>query len=391
MSFLLALAALAALAVALLWLPLRRAESDTAAATDDQLRRLREFDAELAAGDIEPSVAPALRAELERAVLDALPATPNTANATRGGRLGLAVLCLLAPLSALGLYWKLGSPDLATYSAAHPQLDWRQQATSIEYFVDRVRERVAKQPDDADSWALLARSEMQLGHYTEAVNAAERLNQVLPDHAGAMLLLVDALLMSGGEEQRNRALALTSKVLHSEPNNAAALVMKGLFEQQDGDIATALATWQQALTLAGQDEALRSEIEELITRAGGTVQKATPRVQVKVRVTLAPALAAQAKPGDALFVAARAIDGPPMPLAVSRHTVAELPLTLTLDDSMAMVPGHSLADVQQFYVMARISQSGTANAASGDLEGKSATLTVKDATAVELSIDHVLP
>lgn len=394
MSFWAALAALTALALALLWLPLRRAEQAAPAASDDQLRRLREFDAELDAGDIDAAIAPALRAELERAVLEALPAEPTRLNATRGGRRGLALLCLLAPLSAVGLYWQLGSPDLATYSAAHPQLDWREQATSIDYFLGRVRERVAKQPDDVDAWALLARTEMQLGHYNEAVTAAERLNQVLPDHAGAMLLLVDSLLMAGGEEHRNRALALTGKVLHMEPNNPAALVMKGLFEQQEGDIATALTTWQQALALSGPDGPLKGEIEELITRAGGSVQQtAAPavRVAVKVRVALAPALAAQAKPGDSLFIAARAVDGPPMPLAVSRHTVAELPLSITLDDSMAMVPGHSLADVQQFYVMARVSKSGTANAAAGDLEGKSATVNVKDAAEIDISIDHTLP
>lgn len=391
MNFWLALAALTALALALLWLPLRRAQRDSAAATDDQLRRLQEFDVELAAGDIDPGIAPALRAELERAVLDGLPADTQVATGHGAGRAPLALLCLLAPLAAGGLYWQLGSPELATYSAAHPHTDWRDQATSIDYFVGRVRERLAKQPDDADAWALLARTEMQLGHYSEAVTAAESLNRLLPDHAGAMLLLVDALLMAGGDERRGRALALTGKVLSNEPDNPSALVMKGLFEQQEGDTANALATWQQALGLAGQDSGLKSEIQQLIERAGGSVQKAAPRVAVKVTVALAPALAAQAQPGDAVFIAARAVDGPPMPLAVSRHTVADLPLSITLDDSMAMVPGHSLADVQQFYVMARVSKSGTADAGSGDLEGKSATLAVKDAAEIAISIDHTLP
>jgi cytochrome c-type biogenesis protein CcmH len=390
MSFWLALAALAALALALLWLPLRRAQADSAAATDDQLRRLREFDSELAAGDIDASIAPALRAELERAVIDGLPASA-AAPVSSGGRALLALLCLMAPLAAGGLYWHLGSPELATFSAAHPHTDWRDQATSISYFVGRVRERLAKQPDDADAWALLARTEMQLGHYNEALAAAESLNRVLPEHAGAMLLLVDALLMAGGDEHRSRALALTGKVLHNEPGNPSALVMKGLFEQQEGDTATALATWQQALSLAGQDGGLKSQIEELIARAGGTVQKAAPRVAVKVKVALSPALAARAQAGDAVFIAARAVDGPPMPLAVSRHTVAELPLSITLDDSMAMVPGHSLADVKQFYVMARVSKSGTANASSGDLEGKSATLDIRDGAEIAIDIDHALP
>ena len=206
-----------------------------------------------------------------------------------------------------------------------------------------------------------------------------------------MLLLVDALLMNGGDEHHSRAQALTAKVLSMAPNNSTALVMKGMFQQQEGDRASALATLQQALALTAKDSPLYAEIEQLISRNGGAVQAAAPKVQVKVSVTLAPALAAQAAPGDALFIAARGVDGPPMPLAVSRHTVAELPLTLTLDDSMAMVPGHSLADVQQFYVVARVSHAGTATASAGDLEGKSATLSVKDAPHIKLSIDRVLP
>ncbi len=391
MSFWLTLAALAALAVALLLLPLRRRQRDTPAASDDQLRRLREFEADVAADDIDPAIAPALRAELERAVLEALPTSDEAPSTRRRSRVVLALLCLAAPLAALGLYWQLGSPELAMFSASHPHLDWGKQATSIDYFVGRVRERLATAPDDAEAWALLARTEMELGHYGEALAAAESLNLLRPAQPAAMLLLVDALLMNGGDEHHSRAQALTAKVLSMAPNNPTALVMKGMFQQQEGDRASALATLQQALALTAEDSPLHAEIEQLISRNGGAVQAAAPKAQVKVSVSLAPALAAQAAPGDALFIAARAVDGPPMPLAVSRHTVAELPLTLTLDDSMAMVPGHSLADVQQFYVVARVSHAGTATASAGDLEGKSATLSVKDAPHIKLSIDRVLP
>ncbi len=391
MSFWLTLAALTALAIALLLLPLRRRQRDTPAASDDQLRRLREFEADVAADDIDQAIAPTLRAELERAVLEALPTGDEAPSTHHRSHAALVMLCLAAPLSALGLYWQLGSPELAMFSASHPHLDWGKQATSIDYFVGRVRERLATSPDDADAWALLARTEMELGHYDEALAAAERLNLVNPEQPAAMLLLVDALLMSGGEEHHSRALALTAKVLSITPNNPTALVMKGMFQQQEGDGTGALATLQNALALSGKDTPLHAEIEQLISRGGGSVQAAAPKVQVKVSVTLSPALAAQAAPGDTLFIAARALDGPPMPLAVSRHTVAELPLTLTLDDSMAMVAGHSLADVQQFYVVARVSHTGTATASAGDHEGKSATLSVKDAPHINLSIDRVLP
>lgn len=391
MSFWLTLAALTALALVLLLLPLRRKDDEAAAASDDQLRRLREFEADLAADEFSQAVAPAVRAELEHTVVLALPTSnPLRATSPRGGR-GLLLLCLAAPLSALGLYWQLGSPELAMFSAAHPHLDWRQPTTSVDYFVGRVRERLAARPDDAEAWALLARTEMELGHYGEALAAAERLNLVTPEQPAAMLLLVDALLMNGGDEHHSRAQALTAKVLSMVPNHPTALVMKGMFQQQEGDGPGALSTLQQALLLSDKGSALYGEIETLISRGGGTVQTAAPKVQVKVSVSLAARLAAQAAPGDALFIAARAIAGSPMPLAVARHTVAELPLTLTLDDTMAMVPGHSLADVQQYYVVARVSHSGTANPAPGDLEGKSATRSVTDTDEVKLTIDHVLP
>ncbi|MGE3846216.1 MAG: c-type cytochrome biogenesis protein CcmI [Gammaproteobacteria bacterium] len=397
MSFWVSLAALAALAaVCLLW-PLRRVAHDSPAGEDDQLRRLREFEQELAAGDIDPAVAPALRAELERAVVTALP-TPAAVPAGTRGRAALVMLCLATPVFALGLYWQFGSPDVARFAAEQPGRDWRKPETSVEYLVARVLERVASHPDDAEAWSLLARTEMQLGHFAEAQRAARELNRVLPNNPDAMLVLVDSLAITGDAEQRKQALALTAQVLAVAPRHPTALVMKGMFQLQDGQRDAALATWQEAHGLAGEVPGLRQEIETLVAHAGGSLTPATDaatrpaaKVRVKARIKLSPELAARARPGDALFVAARGVEGPPMPLAVSRHTVAELPLELTLDENMAMVPGHSLADVARFYLVARISQGGSANAQAGDLEGKSAEMAVADGAQVDITIDHVLP
>ena len=87
-------------------------------------------------------------------------------------------------------------------------------------------------------------------------------------------------------------------------------------------------------------------------------------------VTLDPALAAQAAPGDSVFVFARAANGSRMPLAVQRAQVKDLPLAFKLDDSMAMAPGMTLSSASQLTVGARISKSGTAIAQPGDLSGE---------------------
>jgi cytochrome c-type biogenesis protein CcmH len=87
-------------------------------------------------------------------------------------------------------------------------------------------------------------------------------------------------------------------------------------------------------------------------------------------VTLAPGLKDQVAPDETLFVFARAVDGPRMPLSILRKRVKDLPLQFTLDDSLAMSPDAKLSSVSQVIVGARISKSGNAMPQPGDLQGQ---------------------
>jgi cytochrome c-type biogenesis protein CcmH len=61
-----------------------------------------------------------------------------------------------------------------------------------------------------------------------------------------------------------------------------------------------------------------------------------------------------------------------MPLAVLREAASPLPRTFTLDDSQSMRPDAKLSTADKVIVEARISRSGHALPASGDLVGTSA-------------------
>jgi cytochrome c-type biogenesis protein CcmH len=111
---------------------------------------------------------------------------------------------------------------------------------------------------------------------------------------------------------------------------------------------------------------------------------------VQVRITLAPALAAKASPDDTLFVFARAPQGGKAPLAIQRRQVKDLPLDVTLDDSMAMSPAMRLSSVPQVIVGARISKSGNAMPQPGDLQGLSPVVPV-GTQGLALQIAEVLP
>ena len=92
-------------------------------------------------------------------------------------------------------------------------------------------------------------------------------------------------------------------------------------------------------------------------------------------VRIAPALAAKAAPTDTVFIFARPVSGPRMPLAVLRKQVRDLPVEFRLDDSMAMA-GAKLSDQAQVVVGARVSKGGGPVAQPGDLEGLSAPVKV---------------
>jgi len=108
-------------------------------------------------------------------------------------------------------------------------------------------------------------------------------------------------------------------------------------------------------------------------------------------VALDPALAAQAAPEDTVFIFARAAQGPPMPLAIVRLQVKDLPTDVTLDDSQAMMPAMKLSNYAEVVVGARVSKRGDALPASGDLQVLSDALQTQSTAAVSLTIDQVIP
>jgi cytochrome c-type biogenesis protein CcmH len=80
-----------------------------------------------------------------------------------------------------------------------------------------------------------------------------------------------------------------------------------------------------------------------------------------------------------------------MPLAAVSREARELPVQLTLDDSMAMMPQMKLSAFPQVLVGARVSKSGSATPQSGDLQGEVSPVEPGRAEVVRVVIDSVRP
>jgi len=384
-------AALAALALVLLLRPLLfprkagevRREAANVSIYKDQLR---ELDADLAAGKLAPADHARSRAELEaRLLADVAAAGPaaQTPAARPGGRRFARALGAAVPLLALALYLAVGNPA-ALGPREDPHAFDAQQLTAL---VERLAAKMRDNPDDAEGWRLLGRSYAALGRFPEALDAYAKAAARKPRDADLLADMADVLATTRKERLQGEPEKLVLRALEIDPQNLKALALAGTaaFDRKDFDAAARY--WQRMLPLVdpGSDDArqIQASIAEART-LGGAASSA-----LKGQVRLSPKLAGKAAPDDVVFIFARAVEGPPMPLAVKRARVRDLPVEFALDDSMAMAPGMNLSAHARVVVGARVSKSGQPTPQAGDLQGFSAPV-ANDARGVSVTIDSVV-
>jgi cytochrome c-type biogenesis protein CcmH len=110
------------------------------------------------------------------------------------------------------------------------------------------------------------------------------------------------------------------------------------------------------------------------------------KAQIKVTVQLDPALKDSVSSSDYVMVYAQRVRGMKMPLAMYKAQVKDLPMTVTLSDALALSPMNKLSDQQDVNVIARLSKSGQAMKASGDIEVVSGPHPVTGSSPVTITL-----
>ncbi|MFP5358029.1 MAG: c-type cytochrome biogenesis protein CcmI [Gammaproteobacteria bacterium] len=335
--------------------------------------RQQEIASDLAAGLLDEAAAAQMREEQAARLLDEAGAAPAPIR-VRDHR--AAWLVLLLPLFAVAGYLAQDSWQVQrkiSIAASDPETG---QRLALEAMAEGLTRSLRQQPDDAEGWVTLGRIQASLARFEAAATAYERANQLTglqnPDWLvaeGEALAMTRARDLSGRPQQRfEAALALV-------PDHPKALWYAGLAAAQARDLAAARDYWQR---LAAQDvpPELRRILDQGLAEwglAAPPAQNPAPApVRLDLHIELAPALRDAPLPpgGGVLMVFARAVSGPAAPLAVRRIEAPRLPLTLHLDDSHAMLPTLKLSGFPAYILTARLSATGTAEAQSGDLEGR---------------------
>lgn len=322
--------------------------------------------------------------------------------------LGAGLLLVLSAGALLG-YRHFGEPD-----ALNPERRVASQATSeqpqmsMAEAMSALEARLAASPDDLEGWMLLGRSYRSEERFADALRAFTEAQRLAPDQPDVLVDLAEAQALNAPQRVfPETALSLLHRAIELQPAHQRGHWLLGIADMQAGRPADAAARWETLLALLPSDSEARNSLIEQInsarqsanlppladtaSAAPATAASAPASRQIRIRVSLDPALQSRTQPEASVFVFARAATGPRMPVAVERLTVAQLPAEIVLDDADSAMPSMKLSQLSEVVIGARVSASGNAIPQPGDLEVLSPAFPLSEqANELSLQINRVV-
>jgi cytochrome c-type biogenesis protein CcmH len=162
-----------------------------------------------------------------------------------------------AMTNALQLTTPPAVPAALPANAAPPETGDNRD-TMIRAMVQRLADRMAKTPGDADGWRRLAHAYNVLGEHDKAREAIDHAVRLKPADVGVQLILGETQKAAAapGDDTPADFVATMRTVLKLDPANVQALYYVGLAEQKAGHPGQARVLWNKALSVAPADDPL---------------------------------------------------------------------------------------------------------------------------------------
>lgn len=368
--------------------------------------QVAELELERQAGRIASSEFEEIKTELERNLLsdvsDVARNPENTASSSNRLPVMMGVFLSVFVVSVgVAMYFELGRAGTLKTMEMRQQLATRLIKASPEQRIIILRETAEKNPDQPETWYALAQGYASNHNFIEAGKAYEKVLS-LTNHPLVMAEYAQMLFFFHDNEVTGKVKALAERTIQLQPDNASALGLLGIDAFNNNRFDQAAGYWQRALDAspgsAGAD-ALRAGIAQSRIRAQELASAKTADdkandkkdVSIAVDVSLDEKLLARVKPETPVYVLAKALQGPPMPLAVTRLQVKDLPAKVVLNDAMAMMPQLTISSFKQVQLIARVSLNGTPTASTGDLQGIVSPVSVETGqTSIKILINNVV-
>ncbi len=345
-----------------------------------------EFEAELAEGNLDQSQFDALILELQQGLLadvdsaaQAAAPEPAKTKPKQSQLRGSGIIRNVIPLAlvlfmsvlAYSLYNQWGYiDDVELMDLFRRTVNNTADIEETQSLIMRLGEVVQADADKEWAWYFLAENFANLNMFPEAQIAYRQAANRIEDGPEKALILgrvALAMYITAGLEFTPGILEVVEEARALNPNEISILQLLAADADQRQDYKSAIAYWRlliQSSPNSGQARLLRESIaaaQSLMADSGQDID-AGPVVEVKLRLTEGIEL----DPNLRVFIAVRNAqrEGLP-PLAATQLRVADLPVTIRLDDASAVGP-FNLSSANTVFVSALVSFTGTANPGSGD-------------------------
>lgn len=310
------------------------------------------------------------RLEASRELLDDTDVGRPKQSVNLGNALPL-IAALLVPIAGLGLYFHWGASDKVALT-----LSLAEQPKTAAEMIQRLEDTVRLQPESVDAWYFLGRTYMAEQRPQEAAHAYEKTIELVGRQPDLLGQLAQALYFANNNQWSAELQALVDEALRLDPNETTSLGLVGIAAFEGQRFQDAIDAWTRlAKGLDPQDPsyaAIQTGIERARAALANSSQAAASNAtspldaaadndyQLEVEVALADALLEQVAATDTVYVFARAENGPPMPIAAKRLTVADLPVRITLTDADSLLPDLKLSSMARVKLQASVSNTDNA-------------------------------
>ncbi len=181
-------------------------------------------------------------------------------------------LVVVIPLVAILAYQKLGTPGatMPPQAAMMPAMpggsgamppgmpgaampDKAVMNMDLGQLADRLAEKLKSQPNNADGWALLARTYVAVKRHKESIPAFEKASSLLPKDPNLMADYADALAVNNGGKFDKKSEDLIAQALKIDPANVKAMMLSATMAFNKKDYKGAIALWEKILAVPGLD------------------------------------------------------------------------------------------------------------------------------------------
>lgn len=300
------------------------------------------------------------------------------------------------------MYVQLGEfENIDNQQVQQPQHAGMSAAEVMSQRVQMMEAQVQADPENSQGWFSLGHTYISANRYDDAVQAFDKVMELVGTHAELLGPKATALYYKAGQQMTPQVQAIIDQSLALDPEDASTLLLVGMNAFFTADYQLAINSWETILASDKGDvdrSAIISAIDSAKMRMQGS-EGAMPSDDthrnlgsggktVSIELSVSSELMAKVNKSDMIFVFARPTQGSRMPLAATKVSASSLPVTVTLDDSTGMGGDIKLSDAKNVEIIAVLSKHGSVKPKAGDLKGTLANVAV--GSEVKLVLDTLV-